>query len=118
MSLAFSRGLCVCRCREQVELSDLSIDTRGNISPNFMLPSVHVCCWSIGSWFETRSVNIVFNICFGSSQILLADKMPRSEEAEWWANAVYEAIQEVPRGRVTSYGHIARLLGERMSQFP
>ncbi|CAI7592469.1 unnamed protein product [Penicillium viridicatum] len=38
--------------------------------------------------------------------------MPRSEEAEWWANAVYEAIQQVPRGKVTSYGHIARLLGE------
>ncbi|KAJ5773690.1 Winged helix-turn-helix transcription repressor DNA-binding [Penicillium paradoxum] len=38
--------------------------------------------------------------------------MPRSEEAEWWANAVYEAIQEIPRGKVTSYGHIARLLGE------
>ncbi|KAJ5188943.1 Winged helix-turn-helix transcription repressor DNA-binding [Penicillium cf. griseofulvum] len=38
--------------------------------------------------------------------------MPRSEEAEWWANAVYGAIQEVPRGKVTSYGHIARLLGE------
>ncbi|KAJ5384239.1 Winged helix-turn-helix transcription repressor DNA-binding [Penicillium concentricum] len=38
--------------------------------------------------------------------------MPRSEEAEWWANAVYGAIQEIPRGKVTSYGHIARLLGE------
>ncbi|KAJ5163863.1 Winged helix-turn-helix transcription repressor DNA-binding [Penicillium coprophilum] len=38
--------------------------------------------------------------------------MPRSEEAEWWANAVYEAIQEIPQGKVTSYGHIARLLGE------
>ncbi|KAJ5330118.1 hypothetical protein N7541_005902 [Penicillium brevicompactum] len=38
--------------------------------------------------------------------------MPRSEEAEWWANAVYAAIQEIPRGKVTSYGHIARLLGE------
>ncbi|CAG8073970.1 unnamed protein product [Penicillium salamii] len=38
--------------------------------------------------------------------------MPRSEEAEWWANAVYEAIQEIPPGKVTSYGHIARLLGE------
>ena len=45
--------------------------------------------------------------------VLLKDIMPRSEEAEWWANAVYEAIQEVPRGKVTSYGHIARLLGER-----
>jgi hypothetical protein len=41
-------------------------------------------------------------------------KMPRSEEAEWWANAVYAAIQEIPYGKVTSYGHIALLLGERM----
>ncbi|CAL5871639.1 uncharacterized protein PFLUO_LOCUS5892 [Penicillium psychrofluorescens] len=38
--------------------------------------------------------------------------MSRSEEAEWWANAVYGAIQEIPHGRVTTYGHIARLLGE------
>ncbi|KAJ5116877.1 hypothetical protein N7456_001225 [Penicillium angulare] len=38
--------------------------------------------------------------------------MPRSEEAEWWANAVYAAIQEIPPGKVTSYGHIALLLGE------
>ena len=39
--------------------------------------------------------------------------MPRSDEAEWWFNAVYEAVQEVPHGKVTSYGHIARLLGRR-----
>lgn len=39
--------------------------------------------------------------------------MPRSEEAEWWANAVYAAVQEIPYGKVTSYGHIALLLGER-----
>lgn len=46
-------------------------------------------------------------------------KMPRSDEAEWWFNAVYEAVQEVPAGRVTSYGHIARLLGKRInSQAP
>ncbi|OJJ50694.1 hypothetical protein ASPZODRAFT_47239, partial [Penicilliopsis zonata CBS 506.65] len=38
--------------------------------------------------------------------------MARTDEAEWWYNAVYEAVQEIPRGRVTSYGHIARLLGE------
>ncbi|KAJ5726921.1 hypothetical protein N7493_005948 [Penicillium malachiteum] len=38
--------------------------------------------------------------------------MPRSQEAEWWANAVYAAIQEIPPGKVTSYGHIALLLGE------
>lgn len=60
--------------------------------------------------------------------------MPRSDEAEWWFNAVYEAVQEIPHGKVTSYGeytperhyssfhnahsetylgHIARLLGKR-----
>ena len=39
--------------------------------------------------------------------------MTRTEETEWWTNAVYEAVQEIPRGKVTSYGHIARLLGQR-----
>jgi methylated-DNA-protein-cysteine methyltransferase-like protein len=39
--------------------------------------------------------------------------MSRSEEAEAWANAVYAAVQEIPRGKVTTYGHIALLLGER-----
>lgn len=39
--------------------------------------------------------------------------MARTEEAEWWSNAVYEAVQEIPKGRVTSYGHIAKLLGQR-----
>lgn len=39
--------------------------------------------------------------------------MTRSDEAEWWFNAVYEAVQEIPHGQVTSYGHIARLLGRR-----
>lgn len=43
--------------------------------------------------------------------------MVRSDEAEWWFNAVYEAVQEIPRGRVTSYGHIARLLGKRKFGF-
>ncbi|KAJ5600889.1 MGMT family protein [Penicillium hetheringtonii] len=43
--------------------------------------------------------------------------MPRSEEAEAWSTAVYAAIQEIPRGKVTSYGHIALLLGERMPLF-
>lgn len=44
--------------------------------------------------------------------------MPRSEEAEAWANAVYAAIQEIPYGKVTSYGHIALLLGERTKSPP
>lgn len=41
--------------------------------------------------------------------------MTRSDEAEWWFNAVYSAVQEVPHGKVTSYGHIAALLGKRES---
>ncbi|KAE8381990.1 6-O-methylguanine DNA methyltransferase [Aspergillus bertholletiae] len=37
--------------------------------------------------------------------------MPRTDEAEFWFNAVYAAVQEIPPGKVTSYGHIALLLG-------
>ncbi|CAD0031175.1 unnamed protein product, partial [Aureobasidium pullulans] len=33
--------------------------------------------------------------------------MPRSEEAAAWTYAVYNAVREVPCGKVTSYGHIA-----------
>ncbi|OAL00834.1 DNA binding methylated-DNA--cysteine S-methyltransferase [Phaeosphaeriaceae sp. SRC1lsM3a] len=36
----------------------------------------------------------------------------RSEEVHLWYTAVYEAVQEIPHGKVTSYGHIARLLGK------
>lgn len=36
----------------------------------------------------------------------------RSEEVWLWYTAVYEAIQEIPQGKVTSYGHIARLVGK------
>ncbi|KAF2006908.1 hypothetical protein P154DRAFT_517364 [Amniculicola lignicola CBS 123094] len=36
----------------------------------------------------------------------------RSEEAWLWYTVVYEAIQEIPYGKVTSYGHIARLVGK------
>lgn len=41
--------------------------------------------------------------------------MARSEEAEAFFFAVYQAIQEVPYGKVTSYAHIARLVGTRTS---
>lgn len=39
--------------------------------------------------------------------------MPReqSDEAAWWFQAVYSAVQQIPYGKVTSYGHIAVLLG-------
>ena len=37
--------------------------------------------------------------------------MPQTDEAADWFAAVYEAIQQVPYGKCTSYGHIAILLG-------
>ncbi|KAI9055899.1 hypothetical protein LZ554_000837 [Drepanopeziza brunnea f. sp. 'monogermtubi'] len=37
--------------------------------------------------------------------------MPRTDEATSFFHAVYSAIQEIPYGRVTSYGHIAHLIG-------
>lgn len=36
-----------------------------------------------------------------------------SEEAWLWHTTVCEAIQEIPSGKVTSYAHIARLVGKR-----
>ncbi|KND87681.1 Alkyltransferase-like protein 1 [Tolypocladium ophioglossoides CBS 100239] len=37
--------------------------------------------------------------------------MPRSDEAQAFFAAVYAAVQEIPHGKVTSYGHIAMLVG-------
>lgn len=37
--------------------------------------------------------------------------MPRSDEAEAFFFAVYRAVQEIPHGKVTSYGHVAKLVG-------
>ena len=37
--------------------------------------------------------------------------MPQSDEAGEWFTAVYEAVQQIPYGKCTSYGHIALLLG-------
>jgi hypothetical protein len=41
--------------------------------------------------------------------------MPQSEEAAAWFVAVYQGVQEIPHGKVTSYGHIATLIGYRKS---
>lgn len=41
--------------------------------------------------------------------------MTRTPEAESFFRAVYAAVQEVPYGKVTSYGHIAVLIGTRGS---
>jgi alkylated DNA nucleotide flippase Atl1 len=41
--------------------------------------------------------------------------MPRSDEAQAFFHAVYSAVQEIPPGKVTSYGHIAKLVGTRRS---
>ncbi|EFX06524.1 mgmt family protein [Grosmannia clavigera kw1407] len=37
--------------------------------------------------------------------------MPRSDEAASFFFAVYAAVSEIPPGRVTTYGHIAALIG-------
>jgi len=37
--------------------------------------------------------------------------MPRSDEASAFFHAVYAAVQEIPYGKVTSYGQIAKLIG-------
>ncbi|KAH7198263.1 6-O-methylguanine DNA methyltransferase [Fusarium flagelliforme] len=37
--------------------------------------------------------------------------MPRSDEAQAFFYAVYSAVQEIPYGKVTTYGHIAALVG-------
>lgn len=39
--------------------------------------------------------------------------MARSDEAENFFAAVYQAVQEIPEAKVTSYGHIAMLIGRR-----
>lgn len=39
--------------------------------------------------------------------------MPRSDEAEAFFHAVCAAVQEIPYGKVSSYGHIAMLVGTR-----
>ena len=39
--------------------------------------------------------------------------MTRSEEAEAFFAAVYQAVQEIPESRVTTYGHVAALIGRR-----
>lgn len=40
-------------------------------------------------------------------------QMPPSDEAVAFYHAVYSAVREIPPGKVTSYGHIARLIGTR-----
>lgn len=44
--------------------------------------------------------------------------MPRSDEAAAFFHAVYSAVCEVPFGKVTTYGHIAALVGTRMCLHP
>ncbi|KAI5820955.1 MGMT family protein [Pyronema omphalodes] len=38
--------------------------------------------------------------------------MPRSDEAQAFIWGVYMAVQEIPYGKVTTYGHIATLIGK------
>ncbi|KAK2611981.1 Alkyltransferase-like protein 1 [Conoideocrella luteorostrata] len=43
--------------------------------------------------------------------------MPRSDEAAAFFHAVYSAVQEIPFGKVTSYGHIAMLVGTQFKSY-
>lgn len=45
--------------------------------------------------------------------IEMTSRMARSDEAAAFFHAVYSAVQEIPPGKVTSYGHIAKLVGTR-----
>ena len=47
--------------------------------------------------------------------IIVPFTMPRSDEAEAFFYGVYSAVQEIPYGKVTTYGHIAALIGTRKS---
>lgn len=47
------------------------------------------------------------------ARLQISQTMARSDEAAAFFHAVYSAIQEIPPGKVTSYGHIARLVGTR-----
>lgn len=44
-------------------------------------------------------------------QDLKEENMPQTDEAAQWYGAVYSAVQQVPYGHVTTYGHIALLVG-------
>lgn len=44
----------------------------------------------------------------------MVEIMPRSDETAAFFHAVYCAVQEIPHGKVTSYGHIAKLVGTRL----
>ena len=46
-----------------------------------------------------------------ASAAAAADMPERSEAVQAWYHAVYSAVQVVPHGKCTTYGHIARLLG-------
>ncbi len=35
----------------------------------------------------------------------------QSEDSQWWFQAVYSAVQQIPHGKCTNYGHIALLVG-------
>jgi O6-methylguanine-DNA--protein-cysteine methyltransferase len=85
---------------------------RGSWNGNFR-SYVEITCFGVASAFESSRPALA------TLTLLTAQMAPgeRSEEVHLWYTAVYEAVQEIPRGRVTSYGHIARLLGKRERSF-
>ncbi len=61
-----------------------------------------------------NSASVDDSVCPKCSSIYFSIQiiMARSDEAAAWFTAVYQAVQQIPPGKVTSYGHIARLLGK------
>jgi hypothetical protein len=57
--------------------------------------------------------SLLASVCSYLASTTIMAPGQRSEEVWLWYTAVYEAIQEIPHGKVTSYGHIARLVGKR-----
>lgn len=90
--------------------------SKGVTIPEQHSPSHRPSNQRLSVFFIIIVITITTTTCVAS--IASEYNMPRSEEAEQWANAVYSAIQEIPAGKVTSYGHIALLLGERMPPLP
>jgi len=50
---------------------------------------------------------------FDNPTTIQACTMPRTDEAAAFFTAVCLAVQEIPYGKVTTYGHIATLVGTR-----
>jgi O6-methylguanine-DNA--protein-cysteine methyltransferase len=77
------------------------------------------CADDLTSWRHVPTCNLTRQLLSWTRPLLTLSRhqsvtmVGRSEEVWLWYTTVFEAIQEIPHGKVTSYGHIARLVGKR-----